>query len=57
MKNVAGKLKIKRTYEEGSILDVIPQVQQVKQRDIAVVFCVCIYHCGYRALLVLMLHL
>ncbi|GAN05080.1 DUF1253 domain-containing protein [Mucor ambiguus] len=28
MKNVAGKLKIKRTYEEGSILDVIPQVQQ-----------------------------
>lgn len=31
MKNVAGKLKIKRTYEEGSILDVIPQVQQVRR--------------------------
>jgi U3 small nucleolar RNA-associated protein 25 len=30
MKNVAGKLKIKHSYEEGSILDVIPQVQQVK---------------------------
>lgn len=29
MKNVAGKLKIKHSYEEGSILDVIPQVQQV----------------------------
>ena len=28
-KNVSGKLKIKRTYEEGSILDIIPQIQQV----------------------------
>jgi U3 small nucleolar RNA-associated protein 25 len=30
LKNVAGKLKIKRSYNEGSILDVIPQVQQVR---------------------------
>lgn len=29
MKNVSGKLKVKHTYEEGSIMDVIPQVQQV----------------------------
>ena len=28
-KNVAGKLKIKQKTEDGSILDVIPQVQQV----------------------------
>lgn len=28
LKNVSGKLKIKQTYEEGSIMDVIPQVQQ-----------------------------
>ncbi|KAI7904789.1 uncharacterized protein BX663DRAFT_503540 [Cokeromyces recurvatus] len=32
MKNVSGKLKIKRTYEEGSIIDVIPQVQQTFTR-------------------------
>ncbi|CAO3627587.1 unnamed protein product [Mucor hiemalis] len=30
LKNVSGKLKIKSNFEEGSILDVIPQVQQVK---------------------------
>jgi U3 small nucleolar RNA-associated protein 25 len=29
MKNISGKLKIKHAYEEGSIMDVIPQVQQV----------------------------
>ena len=28
--NVAGKLKIKQKFEDGSILDVIPQVQQVR---------------------------
>ncbi|KAI8382408.1 hypothetical protein BD560DRAFT_323096 [Blakeslea trispora] len=28
LKNVSGKLKIKQTFEEGSIVDVIPQVQQ-----------------------------
>jgi hypothetical protein len=33
LKNVYGKLKIKRTYEEGSIMDVIPQVQQVKEAN------------------------
>lgn len=32
MNNVSGKLKIKQTYEDGSIVDVIPQVQQVKKR-------------------------
>ncbi|KAG0749492.1 hypothetical protein G6F61_001043 [Rhizopus arrhizus] len=31
-KNVSGKLKIKRNYEEGSILDIIPQVQQTFTR-------------------------
>ncbi|ORE20847.1 DUF1253-domain-containing protein [Rhizopus microsporus] len=31
-KNVSGKLKIKRTYEEGSILDIIPQIQQTFTR-------------------------
>ncbi|KAI8147823.1 hypothetical protein BJV82DRAFT_593490 [Fennellomyces sp. T-0311] len=30
--NVAGKLKIKQKYEDGSILDVIPQVQQTFTR-------------------------
>jgi U3 small nucleolar RNA-associated protein 25 len=29
LKNVSGKLKIKKTVEDGSILDVVPQVQQV----------------------------
>ncbi|GAA5800540.1 hypothetical protein HPULCUR_005975 [Helicostylum pulchrum] len=28
LKNVSGKLKIKKAYEDGSIMDVIPQVQQ-----------------------------
>ncbi|KAI8644844.1 hypothetical protein BD408DRAFT_339777 [Parasitella parasitica] len=32
LKNVAGKLKIKRSYEDGSILDVIPQIQQTFTR-------------------------
>lgn len=41
MKNVAGKLKVKRTYEEGSILDVIPQVQQVRKTLHG--FCVCVF--------------
>jgi hypothetical protein len=29
LNNVSGKLKIKQSFEEGSIVDVIPQVQQV----------------------------
>lgn len=31
-KNVSGKIKIKQRYEDGSILDVIPQVQQTFTR-------------------------
>ncbi|KAI7879425.1 DUF1253-domain-containing protein [Lichtheimia hyalospora FSU 10163] len=32
LKNVSGKIKIKQRYEDGSILDVIPQVQQTFTR-------------------------
>ncbi|CEP10770.1 hypothetical protein [Parasitella parasitica] len=32
LKNIAGKLKIKHSYEEGLILDVIPQIQQTFTR-------------------------
>ncbi|KAI9310561.1 hypothetical protein BX666DRAFT_2004798 [Dichotomocladium elegans] len=32
MKNISGKIKIKQRYEDGSILDVIPQVQQTFTR-------------------------
>ncbi|KAI8981522.1 hypothetical protein BDB01DRAFT_723870 [Pilobolus umbonatus] len=32
LKNVSGKLKIKQTFEDGTIMDVIPQVQQTFTR-------------------------
>lgn len=31
-KNVAGKLKIKQSYEDGTIVDVLPQIQQTFTR-------------------------